>query len=723
MNTRRKNVLRRSPTRVLGLSALVLSAPAWAQETAVPAASSPARLDSVVIQGTAQTPAAAAKAEVKDVPGGASVVDAGDVEKRAVLTNQDTLSYQPGVFAQSAGGTDGIKISVRGSAINRGTNFFRSGVLFLFDGLPVTGPGGTPYELFEPLGLSYTEILRGANAFDLGAVQFGGAINYVTRTGYNAPLFGVRVEGGSYGYGKIQLQSGQVIGPWDYYVSLTGSTRDGWQDQTAGNSKGIAANVGYRVNPDLDTRFYLRYRETKNEQAGALTRQQIEDNPRQANPTNVAQSASRIQPGSTWLANKTTYRIDEASKVEVGAVYHDYPIDQQLSVNRGEWGFTDASLSARYLRTDTIAERESRTILGVLSTKHLDAYLDTSVRIPAGATAGLAPGTLIRHAEYGGLDTVFHAGNDTEVVDKLWLTTGLSAINVQRSTEVTYPATNEPYSRNEWHLAPRAGVRFDVSPTLQVFGNVSRTVEPPNSWAVLTTPPAFTSGPQTGLSRRGLDLQDQTATTFEVGARGTAFTDTNWSVSVYRADLKNELLSVEVIPATATAAAVTTEANASPTVHQGIEAGFDAVLWKNAFLPGASFTTRQAYTYSDFFFKSDARWGKNKLPGVPKHFYQADVNYQLAGGFYTGVNVQVANAYYVDYANSFATKKYAVWGAQAGYEPSSKQWQAYIDLRNIADKHYAATISPTYNDNGTDQRRSSPGDGFTVYAGFAYNFK
>ena len=64
------------------------------------------------------------------------------------------------------------------------------------------------------------------------------------------------------------------------------------------------------MNPDLDTRFYLRYRETKNEQAGALTRQQIEDNPRQANPTNVAQSASRIQPGSTWHAKKTTYRID-----------------------------------------------------------------------------------------------------------------------------------------------------------------------------------------------------------------------------------------------------------------------------------------------------------------------------------------------------------------------------------------------------------------------------
>ena len=52
-----------------------------------------------------------------------------------------------------------------------------------FDGLPLTGAGGTPYELFEPLGLEYTEVLRGGNAFDYGSVALGGAINYVTKSG------------------------------------------------------------------------------------------------------------------------------------------------------------------------------------------------------------------------------------------------------------------------------------------------------------------------------------------------------------------------------------------------------------------------------------------------------------------------------------------------------------------------------------------------------------
>lgn len=64
----------------------------------------------------------------------------------------------------------------------------------MFDGLPLTGPGGRPYELFEPPKLSRAEVLRGANGFDAGALALGGSINYVTRIGYDAAPLQVRYE-------------------------------------------------------------------------------------------------------------------------------------------------------------------------------------------------------------------------------------------------------------------------------------------------------------------------------------------------------------------------------------------------------------------------------------------------------------------------------------------------------------------------------------------------
>jgi iron complex outermembrane recepter protein len=178
------------------------------------------QVDPVVVNGKTSRIGAARK-ELDKVPGGTNVIDQATVERSSVQTNADVLALQAGVFAQSAGGTDGLKISIRGSDIQSGTNYFRTGILFMFDGLPVTGPGGTPYELFEPLGLQYTAVLRGANAFDVGALQLGGAINYVTKTGYDAAPFQFRVEGGSFGYNKEQVSSGGVIGNFDYYSSCT----------------------------------------------------------------------------------------------------------------------------------------------------------------------------------------------------------------------------------------------------------------------------------------------------------------------------------------------------------------------------------------------------------------------------------------------------------------------------------------------------------------------
>jgi iron complex outermembrane receptor protein len=679
--------------------------------------------DTVVVKGKALKPADRAKAKLNDVAGNTSVVSSEDVEKGRAFTNQDVLAYQPGVYAQAAGGADGIKISIRGSSINRGTNFFRSGALFMFDGLPVTGPGGTPYELFEPLGLSYTEILRGANAGDYGSTMLGGAINYVTKSGREAAPFELHLESGSFGYRKEQVSAGGVVGAFDYYVSLIDSHRNGFQAESQGYARGVIANFGYKINPDLETRLYVRYRQTDNYQPGSLTRAQIDADPKQATPTAIAQDAHRKQPGSTWIGSKTTYTIDGTSKIDVGFVYHDYPIDQLLGVNETYWNMSDFSASINYSRQDTWWGKQSNSQIGLLSTRHLNADQDTIVRIQAGPTASVPIGNVIRHADYGGADNVVHASNDLEVAPKLWITSALSAINTQRSAEVTYPITNSNYQRNTWNLAPRLGVRFNLDDKTQVFGNVSRSVEPPNSWAFLTTPPSFTTGPATGLASNSLDLKNQTANTVEVGARGQVGSST-WSAAVYHSEVRNELLSVEVVPATSTTAALTAESNGTPTVHQGIELGADTVLWHEG---GASskhkVSLRQAYTLNDFRFKNDPTFGKNVLPGIPRHFYQGELQYEHPSGFYAGVNTQIASTNMIDYANSNRAAGYALFGASLGYEHPTNGWKAYVDLINIGNRHYVATISPGFNDHGVDVAHSTPGDGFGVFAGITIAFK
>ncbi len=696
-----------------GASSAAAAGPSTIADTG---AASVRQLDAVKVSASGVSARELAQAQLDAVPGGTALIDSQRVEQGRAATSEDVLAYQPGVYAQAAGGGDGIKISIRGSAINRGTNYFRSGVLMLFDGLPVSGPGGTPYELFEPLGLSHTEVLRGANGFDFGSLALGGAINYATRTGRDAVPFELRVEGGSYGYRKAQIATGRVLGAWDYYASLTDSQRDGYQAQTAGSSRGVVSNLGYRFNDKVDTRFYLRWRETDNQTPGNLTRAQLQADPRQANPVNRIQDASRIQPGSTWFANKTTVRFGEASQLVLGAVYHDYPIDVRAGVNRATWGFRDLSLSAQYQHTGTLFGQHSLTQVGWLSTRHLDAWQNTYVRIPSGPTAGLPIGQLFRRATYGGADNVLHASNELVLTPALRLITGLSAIYTTRRTEVVLPYVGQPYRRDRLAFAPRVGLIWDAAPDVQVYANASRSVEPPNSWAILSTPPAFTSGPATGLSMRGLDLKNQTANSVELGTRGQGRWG-EWSVSVYRAAVRDELLSVEVQAATASSEALTAESNASATTHQGVEASLAGTLWESN---GQRLALRQAYTFSDFHYDHDALFGSNRLPGIARHFYQGELRYEHDSGFHAGFNVQAGTPIPVDYADSLRSKGYAILGATLGFDAPSQRWSAYLDLRNLADKRYTAIVTPGYDDRGADLARSVPGEGFGIYAGLSW---
>ncbi|MDP9530318.1 TonB-dependent receptor family protein [Pseudomonas protegens] len=701
------------PAALLGLA---LACPAFAESRAVQLA--PAQVLGQDQGGEGQG-MEEAEAQLAQVPGGSNLVDMRQPLQGRVASNQDVLAYQPGVYAQSAG-NEGVKISIRGSGINRAPGAHASGLYTMLDGLPLTGPGGTPYELLEPLWVDHVEVLRGANGFDRGALALGGAIDYVSHTGYDAPRLQVRYATGSHGYQQRQVSSGQVLGDFDYYVSLTDASADGYQDHTRSQSRGVIGNFGYRFNPNLETRFYLRYRETDNDLAGRVSKHSIEHDPRAANPLYVSRNDRRKQPGSTFVGNKTTYYIDDDSSIQTGLVYHDYPMDLREGPNRLKVAYSDVSGTFDYKRRDSLWGRESRSTLGLRVTKHLpNDGASEFVRIPAVNTANYAPGTRIRNFTYQGSDTVLHLGNDLEIADDLWLTTGLAAIYTRRESAVTYPEGGGKTSLGDWDYAPRLGLRYQLTPNVQLFGNLSRSVEAPHPWSLIYSsnlrfPEA--SGVAYGAQRDPIKLRNQTATTLELGGRGDSGLG-QWNLAWYYAQVRHELLSVWP-DANAT---MPYELNASPTVHQGVEASLHSELWSR---PGVGrLSLRQAYSFSDFHYRDDARFGDNRLPGLPMHYYQGELRYDWPLGFFAAVNTQLVSKVAVDYANSYYADPYALFGATLGYNAPKNDWQTWIDLRNLTDKRYAATVTPGYDDKGLDAARSTPGEGLGVYLGVSWSLR
>lgn len=454
-------------------------------------ADEPVQLDPLQVRGIQISEEDAAREALEQVPGATNLVDMGKVEQGRVAGVADVLAYQPGVYAQSPG-NEGVKISLRGSGINRGPGSHASGTHILLDGLPLTGSGGTPYELLEPLWTSRAEVLRGANGFDRGSLALGGAIDYISHTSYTAPKLQLRYETGSHAYQKRNIASGQVLGDFDYYLALTDSETDGYQDHSSGKGKGIAANFGYRLNENLETRFYLRYRETEHETPGRLTKAQLKDDSRQANASNRSIDAHRDQPGSTWLANKTTWQIDDDSTLVAGLAYHHYPMDITETAYRGgayriRVDYSDISGTLNYTRRHSLFGLNSVTTLGLRSTTNLpSSKAQETAALPISVNGTLYPaGTRMRDYEHLGSDNVLHFSNDTELMPDLWLTSGLALIYTRREAEVTWPATDDRLSEHSWDYAPRIGLRYQLNPDVQLFGNMSRSVEPPHAWSML----------------------------------------------------------------------------------------------------------------------------------------------------------------------------------------------------------------------------------------------
>ena len=104
-----------------------------------------------------------AKARVKEIPGGASIVDMENVREGRTSTWVDMLGMAPGVFVQERFGSDEARVAIRGSGLSR--TFHAFGLKVMQDGIPINYVDGNfDMQTVDASSARYVEVLRGANA-------------------------------------------------------------------------------------------------------------------------------------------------------------------------------------------------------------------------------------------------------------------------------------------------------------------------------------------------------------------------------------------------------------------------------------------------------------------------------------------------------------------------------------------------------------------------------
>lgn len=631
-----------------------------------------------------------AKRAMRRVPGGANVIDSETYATGRASTVQDALGYSPGVFVQSRAGAEESRLSIRGSGIQR--TFHLRGIKILQDGSRLNlADGGADFQAIEPLATRYIEVFRGGNALQYGSTMLGGAINFVTPTGYDAERFRARGEAGSFGYNRLMASSGGVHGSLDYFASVSRYSQDSFRDWAATDNWRMFSNAGYRITPDLETRFYLTYVKSDSQLPGNLTKAQLKSDPRQANAFSLFGRQKR-DIDLIRVANRTVLKLGNSQQLEFSGFYSHkdlwHPIFQVLAQPTNDYG-----IGLRYINEMPIASYRNRFVLGFEPS--WGNVMDNRFKNDGG-NAGARTAKFDQHAS----SYVVYGENQFYLLPQLSLIVGGQYTYTTRKQKDLFMAggVDQSRSRNYQRFTPKAGLIYDLNPDIQFFSNVSTSFEPP-SFAELTSGPV--QAPTFAKAQRAI--------TFEVGSRGRLFNMAEWDVALYRAHVRNELLAL-VDPATSSPIGT---ANADKTVHQGIELGLDVELAKMLYL-------RQMYMFSDFKFDKDAAFGNNQLAGIPRHFYKAELTYRHADGYYIGPNVEWSpQKYYVDHANTLSADSYALLGFKIG-KRSKSGFSWFAEARNLTDRKYAATTGVVENARGIDQAQFLPGDGRSFFAGLEY---
>ncbi len=643
---------------------------------------------------------AEATADIERTPGAVEVVpDKAYKTSTPAVTIKDALDYVPGVWVQPKWGEDS-RISIRGSSLSR--NFHLRGIQLYMDGIPInTADGYGDFQEIDPTAYRYIEVFKGANAMRFGANSLGGAINFVVPTGYDADLFGARVDVGSFGFHKLSASSGGVYGAADYFITGTWQESDGFRDHSWGESVRGSMNVGYRLTENIETRFYVNASNVDQRIPGSVTREAALTDPKAAAPGNITGDWQR-NIDTVRIANKTTIRLAPGTMVELGAFNVDrhlmHPIFQWL-----DYTYDDYGGFARVTDESRIGGFANRLIAGV--NLH-NGSIDTKQYVNVGGQKGDLRANSDDEAE----NFSAYVENHFYVLPSVALVGGVQFLHATRDRKDYYLDDGVDGSGStEFNLwSPKGGIVWDVDRTWQVFANVSRSAEVPSFGESVNV---------VGTSIPWYDIKAQRATTYEIGTRGRR-ENYSWDLAAYRAEIDNELLCFY------SAFGNCNVSNADKTVHQGFELGGSVAILQSIIESGPTpdkVWLSAAYTFNDFFFDNDADFGNNELPGAPRHYLRAELLYKHPSGIYFGPNVEwVPEAYYVDSANTLETDAYAIWGAKLGFD-NGGPITAYIEGRNLSDEAYIASASIIDRAN-PGSTLFEPGTGRAIYGGVQFKW-
>lgn len=662
-------------------------------------------LEEVVVNSTSdftENSLIKARKEQKMIPGATNVVVMEQLKNQRSLTLKDALVLQPGVMIQEFfGANDQPRLNIRGSGIQ--SNPQRRGINLLQDGISMNfADGSYIIGVLEPRAAEYIQVFRGANALKYGASTLGGAINLVSKNGYNTSPLEVKIEGGSYGYMGGSVSSGFVKGKTDGFANISYNRAKGFTKYNSSSRLNATLNIGRKFSENFVSRLYATYTDLGFDISGPITQKQLEKDPTIISagfqpPLSIGPNVVRDQPRRDSkvlrFANRNTYKIDRNTNVYLGVYYQNaddtfvfpVPVGVRTSLSNDFGG---------YLNLNKKAENNEVTLGINAGVGYMNRQYYINMRGKKGkqyANNDLMASNFVFFAEgiykftekfsaIANIQLSFNQRNNTDIFPN---PNRRPFYNFKSRTSGVFSAKNTTLNQKYVGFNPKLGVIYDFNPNHQVFFNVSRSYEPPTFDELINqgggnpfkSPSKFYS----------VKLAAQRATTLELGGRGNG-SYVHWDISLYRSWIKGEILTTTDL----FGISGSTRNSKSPTIHQGVELGLGFTLLENIFTENKDkLLFNSVYNFSDFYFERGIY--KNKqIAGIPKHYIAGALEYKNPEGISIAFNTEwLPEKTPTDHQNTVYQQPYYLLGCRLRY--SKNKWGIFVEGKNLTNQKYASS--------------------------------
>ena len=604
-------------------------------------------------------------------PAAVSVLRRGDFENNRNISLADALTGTPGVFVQSRGGAQDVRITIRGygarGSAERSNVGNMRGIRVLTDGIPVTEPDGrTSLDLVDLGGTDRIEVVR-SNASSLWGNASGGVIHLRTSTNFDQPWVEYSERVGSFGYHREQGRAGLVMGRARGTVSVLNSTFEGWRDHSS--SSGSVANV--RLSAPLDDETMLGVlldgASNLNLFPGPLTGAQLAADPTKANANFVSRNDRRRNRVGRFAM--TLDRNGENGQDVSIATWVEPKWLQRSERNRyREFNRFHVGGSALYGREWKLASGgTTRTAVG-FDEDYQDGSINFTTLGPGGSrtTNVIANKREGANAAGGFVQQSYHRGPwNVEAAlrfDNVWYI-------AQDYIDFTFNST-----KRFTHFTPKGTVSYDAGAQTYYF-SLGGGVESPAFNEI--DPPA----PYDAITAFNPFLEPMVSTTLDLGSRGTLAQGVTYDAALYWIDVKND-----IVPYANGAYFFT----AGKTRRRGAELGLDWTPLTALTLGGTVTASKNEYvTYTS----DRGTFDGNDVAGLPSLVFGARAKYRCAGNVTTELSLNGNTKYFADDRNQIEVPQYGLLNATIGWNHAMSRatLHAFVSGDNLLDKDHVAS--------------------------------